>query len=218
MISDDLVLAALDPDGEDRSLPALLGHRVSGQYPVDEWGFDPELAMMLSGLAAARWSVSLHGIEHVPEVGPVLLLHNRRPLPGDQLALATAVGRATGRPVRFTGVPDRLPALSVLRRLGGVPGHPADLRSLFRAGEVVAASFDLVLRRPFGGGAPGTTVVEAAMEAGVAIAPVLISGPALGRRREIRIGAPVSTRRRRSALSVAELAESIRRRVDHLAT
>jgi hypothetical protein len=213
---DDLTLAALDPDGDDRSLPALLSRRAAGKFPVDEWGFDPELTLVVSSLATLRWSVEVRGGDRVPELGAALILHNRRPSPADQLALAVGLARATGRPLRFTGVPDRSPLLPALRRIGGVPGDEADLRSLFRMGELVAAPFARVLRHPFGLGRPNPEAVAAAMEAGVPILPVAIEGPPPGRRRTVHVGAPISTRRRRSALAADEVAESVRRRVEDL--
>jgi hypothetical protein len=216
MSTDYSTLAALDPDAEDRSFPALLGRRLSGRFTVDEWGFDAELAVLLAPLAVLRWDASAEGADGLPEHGPALLLHSRRLLPSDRLCLSASIWSATGRPVRAAGTSDRAPWFPITRRLGGVPTDLADLRSLLRAGEVVAWPFSLVVRDPFGVGVPPARVVEVAMEIGVPILPVAVRGPLLGRRRRIQIGAPIATRRRSVAVTPDEVAATVRRQAEAL--
>ena len=83
--------------------------RVRGEYRVDEWGCDEDLADAAGGLAALRWSVEVTD-EGLPADGPALIVFNRRFGVAEPVALALAVRQATGRRLRVVGVPD-LPVL-----------------------------------------------------------------------------------------------------------
>jgi hypothetical protein len=210
-------LDALDPDLERDDVLALIYRRVTGRFRVDEWGLDHDLLTAVSPLARLRWSVRIAGGEHVPEVGPALLLHTRRLGVSEPAALGMAIRRTTGRPLRVAGVPSRGPLVWPARRLGGVPSNPADLRSLFRAGELVSLP---LAREPFHPDrVPEVprTAIEVALAADVPVLPVAVVGVEPARTWTVRIGAAVATRRR-VALETDELAAIVRARLQQLLT
>jgi hypothetical protein len=214
----DADLAALDPDAVDRSFWALLARRIGGSFTVDEWGRDEDLIVALERLLWFVPPAAVEGAEFVPEVGPALVVHERRPEPATPLSVAVALGHATGRPVRFGGVPDLAPVGPLLRRLGGVATQPDDLRSLLRAGEIVVVSLGLDLRRPTSVGRPDATVLGVALEVGAPVVPVAVRGaPALPTHRLV-VGRAVPTRHRRAVLDAAELCATTRDRVAALRT
>ncbi len=218
----DADLAALDPDLQFDDLGSIIARRVSGRYVVDEWGLDADLRRAVSRLARIRWSLRLEGETVVPEHGAALFVHNRRVGLSESAVLAAAVGHATDRPLRVTGLPPALgpiaPLAPLARRLGAVPGHPADLRSLLRAGEVVGVPLGREIRHPFHVGPVPQAPIAAALAAGAPIIPVAVLGVELGRWWTVRFGRPLVTRRRRSSGDPAELAEATRLELQHLVT
>jgi hypothetical protein len=67
------------------------------------------------------------------------VLDRRIQLPCERALVALALLRATGRPVRVLGIPDVAAIGPLLRRFGGAVDHPAELRALLHAGELVLA-------------------------------------------------------------------------------
>ena len=199
----------------DRSLAAVIGRRATGHAPVDAWGLDVDLAGVLRSLPGLGSLVVVEGVGRLPD-GPALLAHGRVPLGGGRLALALGIAVAADRPVRLTGAPDVAPVIGLLRRLGAVGGHPADLRGLLLAGELVAVD----LPRGVGtvdGPVAAHDAVAAAVAVGAPLVPVAVR-PALGlRRARVRIGEPVPTRRRRRPRDVDEVAAAVRTRLEALA-
>jgi len=114
-----------------------IGRRVRGTYDVDPWGLDVDLLDRVSPLADLRWSITCEGIDCIPASGPAVLVLSRRLSPSTPSIVARAVRLETGRVLRVVGIPDVAPIGPVLRRLGGVVDHPAEVRSLLRAGELV---------------------------------------------------------------------------------
>ena len=187
----------------DRSLVAVLGRRVTGRFPIDPWGLDVDAAGVLRTLPGAGGLVRVEGAARLPD-GPALLVQRPRGWPGPRLVVAAGVARAADRPVRLTGVPDLGLVIGALRRLGGVTGHPADLRGLLLAGELVAVPFD-----PAVASGRGHEPLLAALRVGVPVVPVaLVDGGPL-RRALVRIGRPVPTRRRGAARDVVEVASTV---------
>src|SRR5207249_8458940 len=72
---------------------AFVGRRLTGQYDIDEFGFDPELtetlvAPILRPLHRAYWRVEWRGLENLPSEGSALLVGNHSgTLPVDALVL-----------------------------------------------------------------------------------------------------------------------------------
>jgi hypothetical protein len=211
-------LEALDPDFERDDLPALLYRRMTGQFRIDEWGLDRDLVAAVAPLARLRWAVRADGDHHVPEIGPALLVHTRRLGFSEPAALGMAVRKATGRPLRVAGVPSRGPLAWPGRRLGGVPSNVDDLRSLLRAGELVALALGREPLHPFHAPPVPVAPVEIALGLGVPILPVAIVGLEPARRWVVRIGPPIVTRRRRATGDPLELADATRARLQHLLT
>lgn len=209
LVDEDVVLP-------DRTLVAVLGRRITGHHPIDEWGLDQDLTAVIGSLLPLRWAVEVTGAGRLPD-GPAVLVHNRTPLGYERTAVAVGIGTAAERPVRFTGVPDLAPVLGVLRRIGGVGGHVADLRGLLSQGQLVAVGLRPV--RPLGDrtGVVPTSAVAAALATGAPLVPVAVR-PARGlRRARVAIGEPVPTRRRRSARTADEVTALVRDRIADLA-
>jgi 1-acyl-sn-glycerol-3-phosphate acyltransferase len=218
----DADLAALDPDFDRHDLSALVARRLSGRFPLDEWGFDRDLLTAVTPLVRARWSLRIEGESALPEIGPALLVHTRRVGLSEPAVLASAVHRVTDRPLRATGYLASIPGPMgpFARRLGAVPSGAADLRSLLRAGELVGLPLGRQLRVPTHVGAVPLASISAALAAGAPIIPVAVMGLEIGRWWTVRFGRPITTRRRRSAAtpSAAELAEVTRQRLQSLVT
>lgn len=213
----DRSLGVGDPELTDRSPFAIAGRRVTGRYLVDEWGLDSDLVALVGRLPAVRWGASVHGAGRIPD-GPALLVHDRHPADLGWLVVVAAVGRATDRSVRFTGVPDVAPVIGLARRMGGVGSDPADLRGLLRAGNLV--TIGLGWGHPFrsAAGPPARWAVEAALATGAPLVPVAVRRSGLrALRPEVRVGEPVATRRRRSARAANDVATEVCARVAALA-
>jgi 1-acyl-sn-glycerol-3-phosphate acyltransferase len=215
----DAELAALDPDLERNDLASIIGRRLTGRFTIDEWGLDRDLLTAITPLVRARWGIRIEGADALPEVGPALLVHTRRVGISEPGVLAAAVHRATGRPLRATGYFASLPGPigPVARRLGAVPVGSADLRSLLRAGEVVAMPLSREVRQPFHVGPVPAAPLAAALAAGAPIIPVAVLGVELGRWWTVRFGRPISTRRR-GVVDPIDLAEATRQRLQSLVT
>ena len=120
------------------SVLSVLRRHAVGANEIDPWGMDPELVGLARALAPLRWSVTVGGADHVPATGPALLVANRRLLAATPLLVAAAIGRATGREVRFTGIADIAPLGPALRRVGGVLARPDEVAGLLRDGQLPA--------------------------------------------------------------------------------
>jgi hypothetical protein len=114
-------------------------------------------------------------------------------------------------------VPAVGPLAPIARRLGAVPGNPADLRSLLRAGELVCVPLGRELLHPFHVGPVPVGPIAVALEAGAPLIPVAVLGVEIGRWWTVRFGGPITTRRR-SIGEPAELAEATRIELQHLVT
>jgi len=139
--ADDRFLDAL------RGLVAFLRRRVTGEYEVDDFGFDHELTThvlmpLLRPLHRHYWRVTSHGIEHVPTTGGGLLVANHAgTLPLDALITRLDVFDQTGRHARELGADlvFRTPLVGELaRKTGATLASGDDADRLLAAGELVA--------------------------------------------------------------------------------
>jgi 1-acyl-sn-glycerol-3-phosphate acyltransferase len=172
----------------------FLRHRLTGDYTVDEFGFDAELtdALVLPPLRALyeKWfRVSVHGVENLPADGGALLVSNHSgTLPLDALMTAVAVHDETPghRHLRGLGADlvFKVPLVgSLARKSGQTLACNPDAERLLRQGELVgvwpegfkgigkpfASRYKL---QRFGRGG----FVSAALRTGVPIIPVSIVG------------------------------------------
>ncbi|HEY8338912.1 MAG TPA: lysophospholipid acyltransferase family protein [Egibacteraceae bacterium] len=127
---------------------SFLRRRLTGDYEVDVFGFDPELTEVLL-LPLARplyrhyWRVRTIGIDNVPSTGAALLVANHSgTLPFD--AIMTKVALLEDHPARrhlrelAADLAMRLPFVGELaRKTGNALASPADAERLLAAGELV---------------------------------------------------------------------------------
>lgn len=181
--------------GLAHDLRAFVEQHVAGAHELDAWGFDHGVYDLAARIGRLRWDVRVEGAERVPSVGPALLVVNRRFGISEPAVVAMGVREATGRRVRPVGIPD-LPVLGgLLRRLGGVLDAPAEIRGLFRAGEVVAVPCS---RQPVHAGLPGllrSSSITAALDARAPVLPVAVTGHELGLAWRVRVGAAIKVPR-----------------------
>jgi len=176
-----------------RSALGFLRDRLTGDYTVDEFGFDAELtdAVFLPPLRALykKWfRVDTFGVENLPASGGALLVSNHSgTVPLDSLMTAVAVHDETGgRHLRGLGADlvFQVPLVgSFARKSGQTLACNADAERLLRKGELVgvwpegfkgvgkpfASRYKL---QRFGRGG----FVSAALRAGVPIIPVSVIG------------------------------------------
>ncbi|RFU42060.1 acyltransferase family protein [Actinomadura logoneensis] len=125
---------------------SFLRRRVTGEYEVDEFGFDPDLnSSVLLPIARAlyeRWfRVELTGLENVPAKGGALLVANHSgTVPLDGIMLSVATHDHLDRPLRLLGA-DLVYQVPVLAHLARKAGHtlacPADAARLLAKDELV---------------------------------------------------------------------------------
>ncbi|MEV7801442.1 lysophospholipid acyltransferase family protein [Microbispora sp. NPDC088329] len=171
---------------------AFLRRRVTGDYEIDEFGFDPELndTVLLEAVRPLyrHWfRVEVLGLGNVPpDRGALIVANHSGTLPVDALMLQVAVHDELGRPLRLLGA-HLVYQLPVLGHLARKSGHTLACREdadrLLRKGEVVGVfpegfkglgkpfSERYKLQR-FGRGG----FVASAIRAGVPIVPCAIVG------------------------------------------
>jgi 1-acyl-sn-glycerol-3-phosphate acyltransferase len=167
-------------------------HHSSGQWQLDDFGFDPEWTEAIMPLVRLvyrkYWRVDATGVRNVPRRGAALLVSNHAgvlPFDGAMIEMALFEG-GVDRHARaliadwFFG----MPMLSwALRRSGQTLGHPSDTHRLLSSGELVLVFPEGIkgtgklwreryrLRR-FGRGG----FAESAIRAGAPIVPISVVG------------------------------------------
>ncbi|MBV8541560.1 MAG: acyltransferase family protein [Pseudonocardiales bacterium] len=133
---------------EVADLLAFARRRLSGDYSVDEFGYDPDLTEhvllpLLRPLYRSWFRVETIGIHHVPAQGAALVVANHSgTLPLDAVMTAMAVREAhpAGRHLRMLGADllFRLPVLgSLARKSGQTLACVPDAERLLTSGELV---------------------------------------------------------------------------------
>jgi 1-acyl-sn-glycerol-3-phosphate acyltransferase len=185
-----------EPPADDRlgDLLAFVRRRLTGEYGVDEFGFDPELTEeILAPLARLFherwWRVDWIAPENVPSDGPVLLVSNHAgTVPWDAIVMKFGVldHHPAHRHVRLLAadLAFRMPFIGALaRKSGNTLACAEDAFRLLDAGEVlgvfpegfkgVGKNFrDRYRLQRFGRGG----FIEIALRAGCPIVPVSIVG------------------------------------------
>jgi 1-acyl-sn-glycerol-3-phosphate acyltransferase len=128
------------------SLLAFLRRRVTGEYAVDEYGFDAEvtdrfLMTALRPLAEKWFRIDVTGAENIPTEGGALVVSNHSgTLPMDALMTLVTVHDATGRHLRPLGADlvFRMPVVSSMARKGGATlACNEDAERMLAGGELV---------------------------------------------------------------------------------
>ncbi len=123
---------------------AALRKRLSGDFEVDDFGFDPQLAEVLTAAfepIAEKWfRLEVRGAENIPSEGGALLVANHSgTVPIDGLMTGYAVKRHGGRDLRPLGA-DLVFALpfvgQVARRAGATLACTQDAERLLGSGEI----------------------------------------------------------------------------------
>jgi 1-acyl-sn-glycerol-3-phosphate acyltransferase len=140
-----------EPDVWDRRVAgalSLLRHRLTGDYEVDEFGFDKQLTEsvflpLLRPLYRAWFRIETYGVKHLPEDGPALIVANHSgTIAIDAVMLTVAVHdeHPAKRFLRLLGADFvfSMPGLSeVARKSGSTLACNPDAERLLRAGELV---------------------------------------------------------------------------------
>lgn len=171
---------------------AFLRRRVTGDYTVDEYGFDAEVTerFFMAALrpVAQKWfRIEVRGVENIPTEGGALVVSNHSgTVPVDGLMTMVSIHDHTGRFLRPLGADlvFRLPVVgSVARKGGATLACNEDAERMLRGGELVGVwpegfkgigkpfSERYKLQR-FGRGG----FVSAALRTGVPIVPLSVVG------------------------------------------
>jgi 1-acyl-sn-glycerol-3-phosphate acyltransferase len=173
-------------------LVAALRQRLTGDYEVDEFGFDRHITdsvylPLLRPLYRSWFRTEVSGAENIPVEGGALIVANHSgTIPIDALMLAVAVHEVAERYLRLLGADllFRLPVLSELaRKGGGTLACSPDAERLMRGGDLVGVFpegfkgvgkpfTDRYKLQRFGRGG----FVAAALRTGVPIVPAAIVG------------------------------------------
>jgi 1-acyl-sn-glycerol-3-phosphate acyltransferase len=138
-------------DGWERKLAhglSFLRRRVTGEYEVDDFGYDQELTdqvlmSMLRPMYEKYFRVEVKGVENIPDTGGALIVANHSgtlPLDGLMLQVAVHDHHPAGRHLRLLAA-DLVFMLPVVNELARKAGHTLacaeDAQRLLERGEVV---------------------------------------------------------------------------------
>ena len=143
--------APVEPSGVERTIAnglAFLRRRITGDYEVDDFGFDPDLTenVLLPPLRPLydKWfRVETRGLDNVPDVGGALVVANHSgaiPIDAVMTALALLDHHPARRHLRMLGADlvFTLPVVAPLaRKAGNTLACNADAERLLSAGELV---------------------------------------------------------------------------------
>jgi len=133
-----------DWEGRLAAFVAALRKRLSGDFEVDEFGFDPQITEILTEAVeplAEKWfRLEVRGIENIPAEGGALLVANHSgTVPLDGVITGYAVKKYSGRNLRPLGA-DLVFALpfvgQMARKVGATLACTADAERLLTTGEL----------------------------------------------------------------------------------
>ena len=133
-----------DWEGRLAAFVAALRKRLSGDFEVDEFGFDPQITEVLTAAVeplAEKWfRLEVRGIENIPAEGGALLVANHSgTVPIDGVITGYAVKKYSGRNLRPLGA-DLVFALpfvgQMARKVGATLACTADAERLLTTGEL----------------------------------------------------------------------------------
>jgi hypothetical protein len=205
----------LDADriGPADPIAKALHRRLTGRYPVDPFGLDPQVCDLIAPVVNALVRVRVVHPERIPVTGAAAIVSNRGLGVGEPTALAVAVRQVAHRRLRVVGAPNLWVLGHLARRLGAVNTGPEDLSSVLRAGHLVAAPLSPTWLRT-GAGTPPLELVQAMI--GFPVIPVAVraAGPfATPTAWQLEVGNAVtvdSSYHAGDPLAAAELGETVR--------
>jgi 1-acyl-sn-glycerol-3-phosphate acyltransferase len=153
-------------------LGTVLRRRLGGRYPIDPFGYDPQLVDFVTPVFSSALRVEITGGDNLPKTGPAVLIANRGFGVFEPAVLGISVRRAVQRRLRITGAP-ALPALGgIARRLGAISASAPDLRACLGDGHLVAVPLAPTWLRS-GAGVPPRKLMLAMIH--VPIVPVAVT-------------------------------------------
>lgn len=164
----------LEVDQIDEAVPfgTALRRRIDGRYPIDPFGYDPQLVDFVNPVFSAALRVEITDGDNLPNSGPAVLIANRGFGIFEPAVLGISVRRAVHRRLRITGAP-ALPALGgIARRLGAISASAPDLRACLSDGHLVAVPLAPTWLRS-GAGVPPRKLMLAMIH--VPIVPVAVT-------------------------------------------
>lgn len=183
---------------------------------LDDFGRDERLVTAFAPLARLRWSVHVACEEHIPRESAALLVCNSRKYSLSAVYAALALTEKIKRPVRFVGRPDTAPLGALLRRVGALLAHPADVLGALRNGELVLLSAAGTSHPRHAGGIQPELVGQAVI-ASVPVLPVATMSRRFARAAQVVVGSPVTARNARTGpLAHVELAEQVQHRLQRM--
>ena len=166
----------VDQIGRIAPVTTMLRRRWDGRYPIDPFGFDPQVVDLVTPMFTTVIKVETEGGEHVPPTGPAVLVCNRGFGFFEPAVLGIAVRRVASRRLRIVGAPS-VPALGGLaRRLGAISASAPDMRACLRAGNLVAVPLAPTWMRR-GAGIPPRPLLQAMTSAPIVPVAVTPGGP-----------------------------------------
>lgn len=171
---------------------AFLRRRITGDYDIDEYGFDAEVTEQFFMAAlrpiAQKWfRIEVRGVENIPTTGGALVVSNHSgTIPVDGLMTMVSIHDQTGRFLRPLGADlvFRMPLVGTIARKGGATlACSEDAERMLRGGELVGVwpegfkgigkpFSDRYKLQRFGRGG----FVSAALRTGVPIVPLSVVG------------------------------------------
>lgn len=129
-------------------LAEFVRRRLAGNYPIDDFGYDPELSReillpLVKQLYERYFRVRTLGVDRIPVTGPALLVANHSgtiPLDAVMVGYAVATEHPAKRVVRnvAANLAFQVPFFGPLARKGGAAvANDDDARELLRRGEIV---------------------------------------------------------------------------------
>ena len=136
VLHDDLI--QVDRVDEPVPFPDAVRRRLDGRYPIDPFGYDPQLVDLVTPVFTAALRVDVVDGENLPTTGPAVLIANRGFGVMEPAVLGISVRRTVHRRLRIVGAP-AAPALGgIARRLGAISASAPDLRACLADGHLVA--------------------------------------------------------------------------------
>jgi hypothetical protein len=211
----------LDADvvGPGEAIPTAIRRRLSGRYPIDPFGLDPQVCDLVAPAFTSVVRVRVDHAARIPARGPAVLVSNRGLGVGEPAALAVAVREVARRRLRVVGAPGFSFVSGVARRLGAISATRADIAAALVAGHLVAVPLSPTWLRT-GAGTPPLELMQAMM--GFPVIPVAVRavGPfGIPLAWQVRVGTHIElddSYARGDPLGAAELGEAVRLAVRRL--